>query len=724
MKPPLNLRSSLLLALLVAFAVVAFAPATALATSPFPVDESFQNSTVGSEWYTGGNALLTAPSIDASGSGWLRLTSATGNQFGYIINDTAFPSNNGIDVSFDYASYGGTGADGLTFFLYDGSTSESSFHTGPAGGSLGYASCPSSSESGLTNAYVGVGFDEWGNFANTGFCGISTGYASGLQANRVTIRGAAGTNPTAATSYPYLTSVASTESLKGTSRASARHVTVAVTPDMKLSVYITYPDGTVQTVTSGYQLPTAPGTLKFGWVASTGGSTDYHEIRNSTVAEPADLKTTLVSGPTSADRSDTVSYTFNVTNAGENPTTGNTITGSTPGGALQNESWTCASTTGTCGAASGTGLPNTTADLPVGASATYTITGQPTSTTSYGSMTLEAGPTGVTTQSVPNDNIAAATTDITPAASTAPSMTLSNTNGYTGVATGTRGTYIGTSLTVTDNWQHCSPDGSNCTDIPGATSLTYTTGSADRGYTLRLHEHVSNDAGSIDEYTSAYSPLSQTSETTTTAALTNQTSAAFSLSSNTPGAAYECRLDSGSWGSCSSTPSYSSLPDGTHTFTARAVYAGLSDPTGAAYTWTVDTVAPSVQLTGPTSGPTNTTTPTVNYNGEAGDEFTITVDGQPVATGVIPSGGAGSLTLPTSLSDGPQTIAITVTDGAGNQASDSITVTVDTHAPAAVQVGSAPAQSTSTGDATFTFSDAKSDVTYQCSLDGATWTAC
>jgi outer membrane protein OmpA-like peptidoglycan-associated protein len=724
MKPSVSFRRPLLLALLVVIGAIALTPATALATSPFPVDESFQNSTVGSAWYTGGNALLTAPSLDANGSGWLRLTSATGNQFGYIINDTAFPSNNGIDVSFDYASYGGTGADGLTFFLYDGSTPESSFATGQAGGSLGYAGCPASNLPGLTNAYVGVGFDEWGNFANTGFCGITTGYASGLQPNRVTIRGAAGADPRAATAYPYLTSVPTTQSLKGTSRASARHVTVSVTPDMKVAVYITYPDGSVQTVTSGYQLPTAPATLKFGWVASTGGSTDVHEIRNTTVAEPADLKTTLVSGPTSSDRSGTLTYTFNVTNVGQNPTTGSTITATTPGGVLQNVSWTCTSTTATCGAASGTGLPSTTADLPVGASATYTITGQPTSTTSYGSMTLEADPTGATTQSVPNDNVASATTDITPAESTAPSMTLSNTNGYTGQATGTQGTYIGRSVTITDHWQHCASDGSSCTDIPGATSLTYTTGSVDRGYTLRLHEHASNSGGSIDEYTSTYNPLPHTSATTTMPSVTNQTGAAFTLSSGTSGVAYECKLDSGAWSSCSSTPSYSNLADGTHTFTARAVYAGLSDPTGASHTWTVDTVAPGVQLTGPTSGPTNTTKPTVNYTGEPGDQFTVTVDGQPVATGVIPNGGTGSLTLPTALSDGPHMITISVADGAGNQNSRSIVVTIDTVTPATVQIDSAPAQFTQNTDGTFTFSDAQSGVTYQCSLDGASWTAC
>ncbi|HEY1507929.1 MAG TPA: Ig-like domain-containing protein [Solirubrobacteraceae bacterium] len=1059
------------------------AAASASASSPFPVAETFTGTagTLGSQWQTGGNALLTAPSIDATGSGWLRLTSTGNNQFGYIINDTPFPSNNGIEVSFDYASYGGTGADGLAFFLYDGSTSRSSFATGPAGGSLGYASC--NSTPGLTNAYVGVGFDEWGNFANSGFCGLS-GFASGLQPNRVTVRGSA------TDSYRYLTSVATAESLIGSSRADSRRVTVSVTPDMKLSVYITYPDGSVQTVTSGYQLPTAPGNLKFGWVASTGGSTDVHEIRNSTVAEPADLQTTVVSAPSTADRSGNLTYTFKVTNVGQNPTTGSTVVASNPGGPLQNVSWTCASTTGTCGAAAGTGLPNTTADLPVGASATYTVTAQPTSSTNYAAVRLEADPTGVTTQSVPNDNVASATTELAPLTSAAPAISLANTNGYTGVATGSQGTYAGRNLTITDNWQHCSPDGTSCSDIPGATSLSYTTGSSDRGYTLRLHEHVSDVAGSIDSYSDAYAPLPDTSESTATPAVGNSTSAGFTLESDTSGVAYECKLDASSWAPCSSAPSYSGLSAGTHTFSARAVYGGLNDPVGTSYTWAVDTTAPTdtsscpspdgqhgwyasapsctvsatdasgvgqmqyyvdagsvhsvssgatvgvadgthtlhtraqdnagnysswrsfslevdtlapsdtsdcgtpngqdgwfatgptcsvngsdtnsgidhvayqldsdsvvttasgtttasltisaegthtvktevfdaagnhtgwtthtikldtiapgrptvntprdgsrtsdsepaitltaepgstdtiyidgaavgtttasgsgdasltlsspladgphtvyvtaaddagnvstrsdtnsftvdttapgapivtspaadstsndvsptvtvtgepdatvtleidgsdhgpvqldssgaghlatpgplsagqhtvrarqtdqtgnlgpwssssswtvktqttVHLSGPTAGPINVNTPTVDYQGEAGDEFEITVDGQAVATGVIPVAGTGSLTLPTPLPSGAHTVAIAVTDGPGNHASDSIVLTIDTISPGAVQISSAPAPLTQSRAAQFTLSDPKAGVSYQCSLDGATWAAC
>ena len=46
------------------------------------------------------------------------------------------PANATVYAKFDFESYGGTGADGITFFLYDGSKA---FSVGAYGGSIGYA---------------------------------------------------------------------------------------------------------------------------------------------------------------------------------------------------------------------------------------------------------------------------------------------------------------------------------------------------------------------------------------------------------------------------------------------------------------------------------------------------------------------------------------------------------------------------------------------------------
>ena len=154
---------------------------------------------------------------DTAGSGALRLTPASTSQHGAIVSDYTFPSNQGLQVTFTTYSYGGNsagpasdGADGMSFFLMDGSVPTSlggSTNLGSWGGSLGYSCSNSNSPyTGLTGAYLGLGMDEYGNFLNSGdntATGIPiqtsssspNGYnsftsGSYQQANRIGLRGA------------------------------------------------------------------------------------------------------------------------------------------------------------------------------------------------------------------------------------------------------------------------------------------------------------------------------------------------------------------------------------------------------------------------------------------------------------------------------------------------------------------------------------------------------
>ena len=69
---------------------------------------------------------------------------------------------------------------------------------------------------------------------------------------------------------------------------------------------------------------------------------------------------------------------------------------------------------------------------------------------------------------------------------------------------------------------------------------------------------------------------------------TLSTSADFAFTSDDGDATFECKLDSGSFESCSSPASYSSLSNGSHTFSVRAVdVGGTSDASPATVTWTV-----------------------------------------------------------------------------------------------------------------------------------------
>jgi hypothetical protein len=88
-------------------------------------------------------------------------------------------------------------------------------------------------------------------------------------------------------------------------------------------------------------------------------------------------------------------------------------------------------------------------------------------------------------------------------------------------------------------------------------------------------------------------------------------SASFTFSSSKPGSSFQCSLDSSTFAACTSSTSYSSLSQGDHTFRVRAIDAtGTKDPTPASRSWTVDTVAPTVDSV----SPANTATANVTTN--------------------------------------------------------------------------------------------------------------
>ncbi len=156
-----------------------------VAEAQFAYTEDFTNTTAaGWNFYTGdqgpGVRLTSGTSptsadpefgnsyIDASGQGWLRLTSGNDQyQANAAYFDTPIPSTgNRVSITFNANMWGGnnldgTGADGLVFFLYDASQA---FSPGANGGSLGYAQ--KTGDPGLGGGYMGVALDVFGNFSN------------------------------------------------------------------------------------------------------------------------------------------------------------------------------------------------------------------------------------------------------------------------------------------------------------------------------------------------------------------------------------------------------------------------------------------------------------------------------------------------------------------------------------------------------------------------------
>jgi hypothetical protein len=114
--------------------------------------------------------------------------------------------------------------------------------------------------------------------------------------------------------------------------------------------------------------------------------------------------------------------------------------------------------------------------------------------------------------------------------------------------------------------------------------------------------------------------------------------------------------------------------DGLQVVSARAVDAAGNSAT-VTRTITVDTAAPSLTVLSPDVDLTNIATVTVSGTTEVG--ATVTVNGAAVTVD-----GAGAFTTTLSLTEGANTIVVVATDAAGNSASVTRSVTLDTAVPA------------------------------------------
>ena len=131
----------------------------------------------------------------------------------------------------------------------------------------------------------------------------------------------------------------------------------------------------------------------------------------------------------------------------------------------------------------------------------------------------------------------------------------------------------------------------------------------------------------------------------------------------------------------------------------RQVDASVTDPAGNTSTateqLTVDTVAPAVSITGGANALTNSAIPTIAGTTDAplGAIVTVTVADQTL-TGAVLLDGSWSVTA-AHLGNGAHVVIMTVSDAAGNQASASQTLTVNTVAPVVLITGGATATTTS-----------------------------
>ncbi|WP_114751390.1 PKD domain-containing protein [Pleomorphovibrio marinus] len=270
-----------------------------LSQKGFPYCESFQGDQLKRYTRLGGQAGLA--------DGALRLTENGEDQSGYVYVDLPFPSYYGINITFEYFCYGGTGADGLAFFLFDAAVA--GFSPGGFGGALGYAQ--RNETHGLRGAYLGLGLDSFGNFGNTGDGKIG-GFPedpAGLHPNSIVLRGPGNSlegysyvsgrlvNQGGGSGLPesaQFSVCGNNGRVTDESQVGYRKVFIELLPNpggvgflVNMEMQVTTQAGNPRMVSIFEDVLfefIPPENLKVGFSASTGALTNYHEIRNLEVS--------------------------------------------------------------------------------------------------------------------------------------------------------------------------------------------------------------------------------------------------------------------------------------------------------------------------------------------------------------------------------------------------------------------------------------------------------
>jgi RNA polymerase sigma factor (sigma-70 family) len=198
--------------------------------------------------------------------------------------------------------------------------------------------------------------------------------------------------------------------------------------------------------------------------------------------------------------------------------------------------------------------------------------------------------------------------------------------------------------------------------------------------------------------------------------------ATFRFAASEPGSTLVCRLDGGAFHQCASPRTYSGLGLGPHTFQVVARdAAGNQDASPASRSWTVvDRRAPETTITSGPSGSVASTEASFGFaSSEPHSTFSCRLDAGPWGNCSSPQAYA-------KLDEGGHTFAVRATDRVGNTDTTPATrvFTVDAVAPDTKLVTVPPPGDTGEKGATFEFAATEEGATFECSLDGAEFSAC
>jgi len=215
-------------------------------------------------------------------NGRLRLTDDTGQVATVATLLNQFPgAGNKVEIEFDYYGYGGSGADGIAVTFSDASIPPV---PGSYGGALGYAQ-RSGGTPGFTGGWLGIGIDEYGNFANPNEGKIG---GTAREIDSVALRGSGD----GMTGYNYLTSTGTLSpgiDASGSTANPGHRYRLSIDHTMGgREAYATVErdtgSGFVEIIprfdifTANLSQADVPTNLVVSLTGSTGGSTNIHEI--------------------------------------------------------------------------------------------------------------------------------------------------------------------------------------------------------------------------------------------------------------------------------------------------------------------------------------------------------------------------------------------------------------------------------------------------------------
>lgn len=200
---------------------------------------------------------------------------------------------------------------------------------------------------------------------------------------------------------------------------------------------------------------------------------------------------------------------------------------------------------------------------------------------------------------------------------------------------------------------------------------------------------------------------------------TKSTMANFAFVSTKARSKFQCKLDDGVYSACTSTKSFESLLEGSHTFSVKASDAvGNTDLTPASFTWTVDLTPPRTTITSKPQYKTDSDSAPFSFaSSEAGSTFQCRLDGNDFSRCVSPN-------TYTGLDKGSHTFTVKATDAAGNieQTPPQYTWTIiESFTAAITEHPSDPSRPESNS---FSFTSNRDGATFQCQLDNGEYATC